>query len=167
MSLQWYRHSRQCNPRCILGNFEKQSACLALHSYNTTGLIMGSLSTNEPEMSLFFFHTSFTPIQSLAPTLPTMLPSYWVTSLEAIYLILCSFLWSYKRFYTIHTYDLKHTLICKLVGVTLLKCENVEFTLRRGRFHVKSCAMFFFRHAGNFNLHVKKATNECTSHVKM
>ena len=41
-----------------------------------------------------------TAFQNLAPTLPTMQPSHWVTSLEAVYQITCSILWSHERLYT-------------------------------------------------------------------
>ena len=50
------------------------------------------------KISLFLFH--MIPFQNLAPTLPTMHLSHCVTSLETIYLIACSFLWSHKRLYT-------------------------------------------------------------------
>ena len=39
----------------------------------------------------------WTAFQNLEPTLSTMQPSNWVTSLEDIYQIMRSFLWSHKR----------------------------------------------------------------------
>ena len=37
--------------------------------------------------------------QDLLPTLPMMQRSHWVTSLEAVYQIACSFLWSHENLY--------------------------------------------------------------------
>ena len=65
-------------------------------------------------------------LPNLAPTLPTMQFSHTGTSLEAIYQITCSFLWSHKRRYTsIFIYVVvllktcKHTLMCTTGGVKL------------------------------------------------
>ena len=63
----------------------------------------------------------WTAFNNLVPTLPTMQLSYWVTSLETVYQIICSFLWSPKRMYTtlfthavvLHN-NCKHTLMCKI-----------------------------------------------------
>lgn len=54
------------------------------------------------------------------PTLPRMQISHWMTSLESVYRITCSVLWSYKRLYTalFHIFrsipkDLYTHLICR------------------------------------------------------
>ena len=46
---------------------------------------------------LFCLLHIFLPFQNMVPTLPTMHFSHWATSLEAIYRITCSFLWSQWR----------------------------------------------------------------------
>ena len=62
------------------------------------------------------------------PTLPTMQHSCWVTALEAIYQITCSFLMTYWKLYP--TFALpktcKHMLICKIFGVTLQSKLNTR-----------------------------------------
>ena len=76
---------------------------------------MDNLKTNDQNIYL-----------TLAPTLPTMQVSHWVTSLEAIYQITWNFLWNQKKaLHYFFTYAVvlhktcKHTLMCKIGGVTL------------------------------------------------
>ena len=54
------------------------------------------------------------------PTLPTMQHSHWVTSLEAIYQIACSFLCSHKRLYSTFSH-----LEYSLWLVSALKCAKL------------------------------------------
>lgn len=52
-----------------------------------------------PYSTLHFLWSSTTNLPS-APTLPTMQLRHWVTSLEAVNQITCSFFWSNKRLWT-------------------------------------------------------------------
>ena len=51
------------------------------------------------DISFYITHLLL-PFQNLMPTLPTMQPSPYVTSLEAIYQVACSFVLTHKRLYT-------------------------------------------------------------------
>ena len=116
---------------------------LTLHSCNTFEL-MGSLKTENDQYLYsrtrdvaFFIPHICLPFQILAPTLPTVQLCRWVTSLEAVYQIRHSFLWSHKvlltTFFTfaeVLTMTCKHTLMCKTGGVTLSVPQGlVQFDL--------------------------------------
>ena len=62
---------------------------------------------------------------------PTMQLSHWVTSLEAVYQITCSFLWSHNKLYTtapvlvVLSKTCEHTLMCK-IGAVYPLTENAD-----------------------------------------
>lgn len=84
---------------CIMG---KNSPLVQHCSYNTVWLLENKWSIHlEQPPFLFTFLFLFKPLLS---TLPTIQLSSWVTSLEAIYRITCSFFWSHEKHHTIlHT----------------------------------------------------------------
>ena len=58
---------------------------------------MVKIDTAEPEISPSFTPLILLPFQNMVPKLPTMQFGNWVTSLESIDQITCSFLWRHKK----------------------------------------------------------------------
>ena len=79
------------------------------------------------EMSPFYKPHTLLPFPNLVPTLPTMQPRHWVTSLEAFSQTTCRFFWSHKKCYTTFFFTFAvvlhntwwHALMFKIGGVTL------------------------------------------------
>ena len=77
---------------------ETQCDCCTVGNVGV-GLILKQMiriNTAESEISAFLFHTVVFLCQNQVPTLPTMQLGNWVTSVEEIDQIACSFLWSCK-----------------------------------------------------------------------
>ena len=109
-----------CTSSCTVGNVDTRLwrvvHYVVLHSINTVELIIDNFNNKwlKPGKSRLFTLLTLLLFKNMAPTVPTMQFYHWVTSLQAVYQIAHSFLWSHRRLHTtFFTYAVVLPKTCK------------------------------------------------------